>query len=137
MQRIIDLSNKLEITKFVERLPNGFNTYIGENGAMLSGGQKQRVAIARALYKNSEILLRDEATSALDTKSELIVKQVIDEFRSQGKTIIVIAHRLSTIAHANTILVMENGRIVEEGNHKILIGKKGKYFQLWKEQGLL
>lgn len=137
MQQIIELSNKLEITPFVEKLPNGFETQIGENGAMLSGGQKQRIAIARALYKNPEILLMDEATSALDTNSELIVKQVIDDFKAQGKTVVVIAHRLSTIANANTILVMENGQIVEEGNHNKLIRKKGKYFQLWREQGLV
>lgn len=100
MQRIIELSNQLGITKFVEKLPNGFETQVGENGAMLSGGQKQRISIARALYKNPEVLLMDEATSALDTHSEISVKKVIDAFKSQNKTIVVIAHRLSTIANA-------------------------------------
>lgn len=137
IQRILDLSKQLAITDFVERLPNGFETQIGENGTMLSGGQKQRIAIARALYKKPDILLMDEATSALDTNSEMIVKQVIDDFKKQGKTIILIAHRLSTIANADTILVMENGTIVESGNHHLLLEKKGSYFNLWKKQSLV
>ncbi len=137
MQRILELSNKLSITSFVEKLPNGFETQVGENGAMLSGGQKQRIAIARALYKNPEILLMDEATSALDTNSETIVKQVINDFKDQGKTVIVIAHRLSTIANAETILVMENGTIVEQGDHNKLLKKQGKYYKLWKKQSLV
>lgn len=128
---------QLGITEFVEKLPNGFETQIGENGAMLSGGQKQRIAIARALYKNPEILLMDEATSSLDTNSEKIVKDVIDNFKSQGKTIIVIAHRLSTIANADTIIVMENGTIVESGTHSDLINQNGKYFDLWNKQSLV
>ncbi|MFC6096790.1 peptidase domain-containing ABC transporter [Flavobacterium qiangtangense] len=137
IQRIIDLSKQLEITEFVEKLPNGFESQIGENGAMLSGGQKQRIAIARALYKNPEILLMDEATSSLDTNSEKIVKDVIDNFKSQGKTIIVIAHRLSTIANADTIIVMENGTIVESGTHSNLINQNGKYLDLWTKQSLV
>lgn len=136
MQRILDLSQQLGITEFVEKLPNSFSTQIGENGAMLSGGQKQRLAIARALYKNPEVLLMDEATSSLDTNAEQIVKKVIDDFKAQGKTIIVIAHRLSTIANADTILVMENGTIVETGNHSFLLEQKGKYYDLWNKQGL-
>lgn len=137
IQLILDLAKQLGITEFVEKLPNGFETQIGENGALLSGGQKQRIAVARALYKNPEILLMDEATSALDTNSESIVKQTINNFKAQGKTIIVIAHRLSTIANADTILVMENGQIVESGNHKDLLEQKGKYYELWKKQSLV
>ena len=137
IQKVIDLSKQLGINEFVEKMPNGFETQIGENGALLSGGQKQRIAIARALYKNPEILLMDEATSALDTHSEQIVKQTIDNFKRQGKTIIVIAHRLSTIANADTILVMENGQIVESGNHKDLLALKSKYYELWKKQSLV
>ena len=137
IQRVLDLSKQLAITEFVEKLPNGFETQIGENGAMLSGGQKQRIAIARALYKNPEILLMDEATSSLDTNSEKVVKDVIDNFKSQGKTVIVIAHRLSTIANADTILVMENGTIIEKGNHDSLLKEKSKYFDLWQKQGLV
>jgi ATP-binding cassette subfamily B protein len=136
IKRILDLSKQLGISEFVEKLPNGFETQIGENGAMLSGGQKQRIAIARALYKNPEILLMDEATSSLDTNAERIVKKVIDDFKSEGKTVIVIAHRLSTIANADTILVMENGTIIETGNHAYLLEQKGKYYDLWDKQGL-
>jgi ATP-binding cassette, subfamily C, bacteriocin exporter len=137
VQRILDLSKQLGINEFVEKLPNGYETQIGENGTMLSGGQKQRIAIARALYKNPEILLMDEATSSLDTNSEKIVKGVIDNFKLQGKTIIVIAHRLSTIANADIILVMENGAIVEQGNHQNLLNLKAKYFELWQKQSLV
>lgn len=137
MQPILELSEQLGITEFVEKLPYGFETQVGENGALLSGGQKQRVAIARALYKNPEILLLDEATSALDTNSELIVKQTIENFKANGKTVIVIAHRLSTIANADTILVMENGSIIEQGSHKELLNKKDKYYSLWQKQSLI
>ena len=104
---------------------------------MLSGGQKQRIAIARALYKNPEILLMDEATSSLDTHSEKMVKDVIDNFKSQRKTIIVIAHRLSTIANADTILVMKNGAIVESGSHINLLEQKSEYYNLWSNQNLV
>ncbi|MRX39071.1 ATP-binding cassette domain-containing protein [Flavobacterium sp. LC2016-23] len=137
IHRILDLSKQLQITDFVEKLPNGFETQIGENGAMLSGGQKQRIAIARALYKNPEVLLMDEATSSLDTNSEKVVKDAIDNFKSQGKTVIVIAHRLSTIANADKILVMKNGAIVESGNHQNLLEQKGEYYNLWNKQHLL
>ncbi|MBT8245769.1 MAG: peptidase domain-containing ABC transporter [Winogradskyella sp.] len=137
VQRVLQLSNTLGITEFVEKLPYGFETQVGENGAMLSGGQKQRIAIARALYKNPEILLMDEATSALDTNSELIVKQVIDDFKAQGKTVIVIAHRLSTIANADTILVMDNGKIIEQGKHEDLLDEQNHYYNLWKKQSIV
>ncbi|AWK07366.1 peptidase C39 [Flavobacterium crocinum] len=137
VQRILDLSKQLGITDFVEKLPNGFETQIGENGAMLSGGQKQRIAIARALYKNPEILLMDEATASLDTNSEQIVKDAIEDFKSQGKTIIVIAHRLSTIANADTILVMKDGTIVESGNHSDLLEQKSEYYNLWNKQHVI
>lgn len=136
IHRILDLSKQLGITEFVEKLPNGFETQIGENGAMLSGGQKQRIAIARALYKNPEILLMDEATASLDTNSEKVVKNVIDNFKAQGKTIIVIAHRLSTIANADKILVMKSGVIVESGTHQNLMEQKGEYYNLWSKQSL-
>ncbi|OXA84080.1 peptidase domain-containing ABC transporter [Flavobacterium hercynium] len=137
VQRVLDLSKQLGITEFAEKLPNGFETQIGENGTMLSGGQKQRVAVARALYKDPEILLMDEATSALDTHSEKVVKDVIDNFKSQGKTIIVIAHRLSTIANADMILVMKDGSIVESGSHFDLLEQRGEYYNLWSKQNLV
>ena len=125
------------MTRRSDVLSNGFETQIGENGAMLSGGQKQRIAIARALYKNPEILLMDEATSSLDTYSEAIVKNAINDFKATGKTVIIIAHRLSTIANADLILVIENGTIIESGNHRELLNKKEKYFDLWNKQSLL
>jgi len=137
LQRVLNISNQLAITEFVEKLPNRFETYIGENGALLSGGQKQRIAIARALYKNPQILLMDEATSALDSKSEDTIKNVINDFKNEGKTIIIIAHRLSTIANADNIIVMENGQVIETGSHYQLLELKGKYFELWSKQNLI
>ena len=137
IQRVVMLSKQLGIADFVEKLPNGFETQVGENGTMLSGGQKQRIAIARALYKNPEILLMDEATSSLDSASEQIIKNTIDEFKQQGKTVIVIAHRLSTISTADTIIVMENGTIVEQGNHQELLSLQSKYYNLCQKQGLV
>lgn len=134
IQRILNITKNLGILSFVEKLPNGFQTYLGENGALLSGGQKQRIAIARALYKNPEILILDEATSSLDTESEMVIQNTLQEFRSQGKTMIVIAHRLSTIAGADTILVMKDGQIVEQGNHKDLLSKDSAYKSLWQKQ---
>jgi ATP-binding cassette subfamily B protein len=137
MKRILELSKQLGILEFVEKLPQGFETSVGENGSMLSGGQKQRLAVARALYKNPEILLMDEATSALDTSSEQIIQKAISGFKENDKTVIVIAHRLSTIANANQILVMDEGKVVEKGTHQELIEKKGKYYELWHKQSLV
>ncbi|WP_340696724.1 ATP-binding cassette domain-containing protein [Capnocytophaga catalasegens] len=137
LQRIIDITKNLGILDFVEKLPNGFQTYLGENGSQLSGGQKQRIAIARALYKNPEILILDEATSSLDTESEQVIQQTLQDFKSQGKTMIVIAHRLSTIAHADTILVMHNGQVVEQGSHHELLHKQNLYYTLWNKQSLI
>lgn len=123
MQRIIDLCAQLGIVEFIEKLPNGFATYLGENGAMLSGGQKQRIAIARALYRDPEILILDEATSALDSGSEQYVQRTIQHLRDAGKTIIIIAHRLSTVRTADKIVVLENGCVIEEGIHSELLLK--------------
>ncbi|CAA7194132.1 ATP-binding cassette domain-containing protein [Chryseobacterium potabilaquae] len=122
------------ILSFVEKLPNGFQTYLGENGALLSGGQKRRIAIARALYKSPEILILDEATSSLDSESEMAIQNTLQEFRNQGKTMIVIAHRLSTIANADTILVMKEGQIIEKGDHNELISKDSVYRSMWEKQ---
>ncbi len=135
-QRIIELTKKLDILDFIEKLPDGFQTYLGENGALLSGGQKQRIAIARALYKNPEILILDEATSSLDTASEQVIQKTLDEFKSQGKTMIVIAHRLSTIAQSDKILVLTDGKVVEEGTHQELLSKKSVYKAMWDKQSI-
>lgn len=134
IKKIIDICTQLGILEFIENLPNGFNTYLGENGATLSGGQKQRIAIARALYKSPEILILDEATSSLDSSSEEFVQKTIFDLRNQGKTILLIAHRLSTVIHSDKIIVLEKGKLIEEGNHEDLYNKKGKYFELWKKQ---
>ena len=136
VQRILDIAKGIGIIEFIENLPNGFQTHLGENGAMLSGGQKQRIAIARALYKDPEILILDEATSALDTESEQIIQKTLIDFKNKGRTMIIIAHRLSTIAFADNILVLEKGNLIEQGNHDDLIKANGKYASLWKKQTL-
>jgi len=119
--------------EFIERLPDGFNTLIGENGVRLSAGQRQRLAIARALIKNAPILILDEATSALDTESERMVQLALDTLR-RGRTSLIIAHRLSTIENADRILVMQEGRIVEEGTHAELLRQTSVYARLYKVQ---
>ena len=134
IKKIIAICSGLGIMEFIEKLPNGFNTYLGENGATLSGGQKQRLAIARALYRDPEILILDEATSSLDSSSELHIQRMVNILREKGKTIILIAHRLSTVRQADKIVVLDNGNLAEEGTHFDLLKNKTKYFQLWKQQ---
>lgn len=134
MQKIIDIATQLGILEFIESLPNGFKTYLGENGATLSGGQRQRIAIARALYRDPEILILDEATSSLDSASEQYVQQAINLLTKSNKTILVIAHRLSTICNADKIIVLDKGLVVEEGNHDELMAKKMHYTKLWQQQ---
>lgn len=121
------------VTGFVEALPQGFDTMVGERGVMLSGGQKQRVAIARALLKDAPILLLDEATSALDAQSEHLVQQALERLM-EGRTTLVIAHRLATIRNAHRILVLEKGRLIDEGTHDQLVRKGGRYAELAKLQ---
>ena len=133
MRRIADLAEQLGLKDFIDRLPNGYMTYIGEHGASLSGGERQRIAIARALYKEPEILIFDEATSSLDSISEKYVKQTLDALARRGKTIIVIAHRLSTVKDADTIVVIDQGKVVETGTHKELFNSGGVYNRLWNE----
>ncbi|MBK1779899.1 lipid A export permease/ATP-binding protein MsbA [Advenella sp. WQ 585] len=121
------------LTEFVESLPNGLQTNIGENGAWLSGGQRQRLAIARALIKNAPILILDEATSALDNESERQVQASLD-LLMEGRTTFVIAHRLSTVQNADCIIVLDQGRIIESGNHDELLKKGGLYASLYQMQ---
>jgi subfamily B ATP-binding cassette protein MsbA len=132
-QEIRDAAERAHALEFIEKLPDGFNTLIGENGVRLSAGQRQRIAIARALIKDAPILILDEATSALDTESEKIVQLALDTLRS-GRTSLIIAHRLSTIENADRIMAMQDGRIVEEGTHAELLQRDGVYARLYKAQ---
>jgi ATP-binding cassette subfamily B protein len=134
MKKISELSEQLGIREFIEKLPNSYLTQIGEHGTSLSGGERQRIAIARALYKDPEILIFDEATSSLDSVSEKFVKRTLNDLAKQGKTIIIIAHRLSTVKNADMIVVLDEGKMVETGNHNHLIEQEGIYHKLWKEQ---
>jgi len=134
MDRVIEICKNIGIMEFIEKLPNGFGTYLGENGATLSGGQKQRIAIARALYKQPEVLVLDEATSSLDSTSENYIQKAIQSLRDQDKTIVLIAHRLSTVINADKIVVMEDGQVIEEGSHSELFEKRNKYYNLWQQQ---
>ena len=117
----------------IQSLPEGLKTQVGERGLKLSGGEKQRVAIARALLKRPAILVFDEATSALDSESERAIQAEIREV-SRGRTSLVIAHRLSTIVDADTILVLEDGALAEQGSHAELLARKGRYAELWELQ---
>ncbi|CAI8208833.1 MAG: Lactococcin-G-processing and transport ATP-binding protein LagD [Formosa sp. Hel1_33_131] len=134
MELILSICKNIGIQDFIESLPNGFNTYLGENGASLSGGQKQRIAIARALYIQPEILVLDEATSSLDSNSENYIQRTIQNLRTQQKTIIVIAHRLSTVVNADEIVVLSKGNVLEQGSHTELYNKKEHYYNLWRQQ---
>ena len=134
MQRIVEVIKKLGLENFIDALPQGLDTRIGEHGASLSGGERQRLAIARAVYRNPEIILFDEATSSLDTLAEKYVKQVIKQLASEGKTIVIIAHRLSTVHDADTIATLSHGKIVEMGTYVELLAKGGGYSRLWNEQ---
>jgi ABC transporter related len=129
-EQIIRAAELAGATEFINDLPYGFDTYIGERGVKLSGGQKQRISIARVFLKNPPILILDEATSALDNKSEAIVQKSLENL-SEGRTTITIAHRLSTIINADEILVLTYDGIVERGSHKQLLAKKGKYYNLY------
>ena len=121
------------IHQFIMELPDGYDTMVGERGLKLSGGEKQRVAIARTLLKAPEIFLFDEATSALDTRTERAIQGSLRTL-SEGKTTLIIAHRLSTITHADQIIVLDKGRVVEQGHHDALLAKQGLYAQMWEQQ---
>ena len=130
LRKAIEIAN---IQDFIESLPLSYNTKIGNEGMGVSGGQKQRLFIARAVYKSPEYIFFDEATSALDANNEKIIIENLNQF-FKGKTAIVIAHRLSTVKHADKIIVLDKGVVVEEGNHNELVAKKGEYYRLIKNQ---
>ncbi len=134
LKRIVDVIKSLGLEQFIDGLPQGLNTRIGEHGTSLSGGERQRLAIARAVYRNPEIILFDEATSSLDTLAEKYVKQVTKQLASEGKTIVIIAHRLSTVRDADTIVTINHGKVIETGTHAELLAKGGVYSMLWDEQ---
>ena len=136
MEKIITVCEMLGMTKFIEQLPNGLYTYLGENGATLSGGQQQRIAIARALYRNPDILILDEATSSLDSSAEAFVLNTLEMLQNTDKTVIVIAHRLSTISLAQRVIVLDRGEVVQDGTFSELANIEGYFRKMWKHQNL-
>lgn len=132
-QEVIDAAKRANIHDYIETLPEGYDTQIGERGVKLSGGQKQRLSIARVFLKNPAILILDEATSALDNATEIMIQQSLDEL-CEGRTTLVVAHRLSTIKNADEIAVIDQGEIIEQGNHQTLIKNDGIYAKLYSQQ---
>jgi len=129
-EEIVSAAHAANAHDFITALPDGYDTLVGEKGVNLSGGQRQRIAIARAVLKDPRILILDEATSSLDTESESLVQDALDRLM-KGRTTFVVAHRLSTIQQADRILVLDKGRLVEEGTHTALLDKKGLYYHLY------
>jgi subfamily B ATP-binding cassette protein MsbA len=130
---IIKAAELANATEFIEKMPNGFDTLVGERGVSLSGGQRQRIAIARAVIRNTPILILDEPSSGLDAESERLVFEALDRLM-KGKTSIVIAHRLSTIRSADVIFVVQDGKLVESGKHEELSAAGGLYAELYEIQ---
>jgi ATP-binding cassette, subfamily C, bacteriocin exporter len=136
MEKIFTICDKLGMTLFIEGLPDGFSTYIGENGATLSGGQKQRIAIARALYRDPEVLILDEATSSLDSVAESFVRNTLQILKNDKKTVVIIAHRLSTICLADNIIVLDKGEVVQSGLYTELSNTEGHFKRMWLYQNI-
>lgn len=134
-ERVIALCRKLGMTEFIEELPGGFSSTIGENGVRLSGGQKQRIAIARSLYTDPEVLILDEATSSLDSRSEMYVKEVLLKLKEEGKTVIVVTHRPATVFIADRIVVLERGKVVQDGTMADLAEREGHFRDLFVTRG--
>jgi ATP-binding cassette subfamily B protein len=129
-EQLIDAAQKANIYDFIQSLPNGFDTLVGERGVKLSGGQKQRVSIARVFLKNPPVFIFDEATSSLDTESEMLIQQSLD-LLSRDRTTVIIAHRLSTVKNADYLYVINEGKIAEHGTHTGLLEKKAYYHKLY------
>jgi len=132
-EEVIEAAKKAKCHDFIQGLADGYDTFVGERGIKLSGGERQRVAIARAILKNAPILVLDEATSSLDSESEYLIQEALRELM-KGKTVMVIAHRLSTIMQMDRIVVVEDGRVVDQGTHQELMSRAGIYQKLWKIQ---
>ncbi|MDR1896123.1 MAG: peptidase domain-containing ABC transporter [Prevotellaceae bacterium] len=132
--RLLLAARMANIDEFIDRLPLKYNTVIGQDGQGLSQGQRQRILIARAVYKNPEYIFLDEATNSLDANNERAIVENLSEFYQQGKTVVVVAHRLSTVRHADQIVVLDKGRIIESGNHDSLIASRGAYYNLVRNQ---
>jgi ATP-binding cassette subfamily B protein len=132
-EEIAGVAKMAHAAEFIDHLPEGYDTIVGERGVKLSGGQRQRIAIARAMLKNAPILVLDEATSALDSESEVLIQAALWKLM-EGRTAIVIAHRLSTIQKMDRILVLDNGKVIEEGSHQELLARGGTYAKLWAHQ---
>lgn len=133
MEEVIEAAKSANAHEFITKLPDSYNTIVGEGGVSLSGGEKQRISIARAIIQKPNILILDEATASMDTRTERKIQAAIDSLK-QGRTIISIAHRLSTLRDADMLCVIENGELKEIGTHDELIRQKGKYFELYKLQ---
>lgn len=134
IDRATRICSELGLLEFVRSLPDGFHTRLGEGGIGLSGGQRQRIAIARALYREPDVLILDEATSALDSVAEQHVSRVLQRLRAEGRTVIIIAHRLATVRLADRIVVLGDGRVLEQGTERQLLDRRGAYWELWRNQ---